>query len=206
MRAAVLGALALLAVTAAAPPATADDAPAVATAFALCRDADFLPADDKDAQRVFLESGVTLAEEAVAARPKDPRAQLALSCLLGKHLLVSGISWRVFQRLNRLRTVIDTALRLAPGDPDAMVAKAELLHQLPGALGGDLVESERLFRLALEKTPEHVQARIHLGEILAERGHADASHAASRALVLAERDGTPREKSAAAALYRRCAQ
>jgi len=81
----MLGAAAIAAV------AVADDSSPVVQALALCRDADFLPANDKDKQRVFLESGITLAEDAVAAHPDDPKAQIALSCILGKQLEVSGI-------------------------------------------------------------------------------------------------------------------
>lgn len=177
-----------------------EDASPVATALALCRDADSLPADDKDAQRIFLDSGVAVAEAAVAAHPNDPQAELALSCLLGKQLQVSGLSWRSLQRLNRLRSVVDTALRLAPNDPDALAAKGELLHQLPSALGGDVQEAERLLRLALAKNPRHLQARLYLAHLLAERRDAEARGEASTALSLAEHDGTPRELADARAL------
>lgn len=193
-------ALVLFAVARAAPGAGIEDASPVATALALCRDADSLPADDKDAQRIFLDSGVAVAEAAVAAHPDDPHAQLALSCLLGKQLQVSGLSWRCLQRLNRLRSVVDTAVRLAPNDPDALAAKGELLHQLPGALGGDVHEAERLLRLALEKNPHHLQARLYLAHLLAERRDAEARREASSALALAEHDGTPRELADARAL------
>lgn len=179
----------------------AGDEASVAAALALCRDADSLPAEDKDAQRLFLESGIEVAEKAAAAHPDDPKAQLALSCLLGKQLEISGISWRSFQRLSRLKTVIDTALRLAPDDPDALVAKGEMLHQLPCALGGDVHEAEQLLRLAIAKNPDHVRARLSLAHLLAERHDAEARREASVALSLAERDGTPREKSDARVLY-----
>jgi hypothetical protein len=193
--------LALLAATAAAAGGGSSDGSSVATALALCRDADFLPPDDKDAQRVFLESGMAIADDCAARHPDDPKAQLALSCILGKQLVVSGISWRSLQRLRRLQAVIDTALRLAPDDPDALVAKGEMLHQIPGALGGDDAEAERLFRRAVAQTGEHVRARIYLAQVLAERREAGAREEATVALTLAQRDGTPRELADARALF-----
>lgn len=202
----VLGTLALLAMTTRAVGAGPADASSVAAALALCRDADFLPADDKDAQRLFLESGMAIADEVVTHHPEDPKAQIALSCILGKQLDVSGISWRSLQRLNRLRTVIDTAMRLAPEDPDALVAKGELLHQLPGALGGDAREAERLMRHAIARNAEHVRARIYLAQMLAERRDDHARGEATIALALAERDGTPRELMDARALFGACAR
>ena len=179
----------------------ADDGNMVATAIAYCRDADALPADDKDGQRLLLESGIPVAEEAVAAHPDDPKAQLALSCILGKQLQVSGVSWRVLQRVNRVKTVIDTALRLAPDDPDVLVAKGELLHQLPCMLGGDLHESEQLLRLAIAKDPDHLRARLYLARLLAERHDVAARREAEVAVSLALRSGTAREIAEARALY-----
>ena len=203
MRRPLLFALALLGVATVHAEVAADDRSAIAAALALCRDADFLPADDKDAQRLFLASGMAVAEEAVAARPNDAKAYIALSCLLGKQLEVSGISWRSIQGLNRLKDVIDTALRLAPDDPDALVAKGEMMHQLPSMLGGDVHEAEQLLRLAVAKNPEHLHARIHLAQLLAERHDAEARHEASVALSLAQQGGTPREMADARAVFGR---
>ena len=179
----------------------ADDGDTVATALAFCRDADALSPDDKDGQRLLLESGIAVAEEAVAAHPDDPKAQLALSCILGKQLAVSGVSWRVLQRVNRVKGVIDTALRLAPDDPDVLVAKGELLHQLPCMLGGDLHEAEQLLRLALAKNPDHLRARLYLAHLLAERHDVAARREAEVAFSLAQRSGTPRELADARSLY-----
>ena len=193
----------VLGVGTSAPVVATDDGASVAAALALCRDADALPADDKDAQRLFLESGIEVAEKAAAAHPDDVKAQLALSCLLGKQLEISGLSWRSFQRLARLKVVVDTALRLAPDDPDALVAKGEMLHQLPCALGGDVHEAEQLLRLAIARDPDHVRARLSLAHLLAERHDREARREASVALQLAERGGTAREKSDARLLYGR---
>ena len=201
MRTATPCALAFLVILCVASPAAGDDQSRIAAALALCRDADFLPADDKDAQRVFLTSGMAVAEEAVAAQPNDAKAYIAMSCILGKQLEVSGISWRSIQGLNRLKGVIDKALELAPEDPDALVAKGEMIHQLPSMLGGDLHEAEQLLRLAIAKNPEHLRARIHLAQLLAERHDADARREASVALSLAQQGGTPREIADARAIY-----
>jgi tetratricopeptide (TPR) repeat protein len=193
--------VAVLAAVASSPGARADDPPPIAEALARCREVDSLPAGDKLAQLAILERGVALAEAAVAANPNDARAQLALGCNLGKQLDLAGISWRSLSRLNRLKAVIETAARLAPDDPDALVAKGELLHRVPSVLGGDVKEAEQYFRRALAAQPEHALARLYLAHLLADRDDPDARREAALAYALMQQTGTPRQQADAWQLF-----
>ena len=173
--------------------AAAAEAPSAALAIKICQQADDLPEGDKLGQLTILDRGAKVAEAAVAAHPEDAHTHLALSCNLGKQLALAGISWRSLQRLNRLKDVIDTAYRLAPDDPDVLVARGELLRRTPGVLGGDVVEAERCFRRALAKDGEHLQGHLCLAHLLADRGDPDAHREAMLALSLARQSGTPRQ-------------
>lgn len=178
------------------------EAPSATLALKVCQQADDLPEDDKLGQLAVLDRGVKLAEASVAAHPDDARAQLALSCNLGKELELAGLSWRSLQRLNRLKAVIDTAYHLAPDDPDVIVAKGELLRRTPSVLGGDVHEAELDFRRALSKDREHLQGHLALAHLLADRDDPDASREVALALSLAKAHGTPRQIADAQALAR----
>ena len=100
--------------------------------------------------------------------------------------------------MRRLRREIDRTLELAPDWSDALVGKGSFLLELPGFLGGDRDDAERLLRAALRVDPDFIEAHLALGRALDVR-HAreDARAEARRALALAERDGNG-EKAAEA--------
>lgn len=204
MRSAVAGVCMVVVVLAGPARPRAADAPDVAAAFAICREADSLPPDDKLAQLSLLNRGVQIAETAVAARPTDVRAHLALCCTFGKAVEAAGLSWRSLQRLNRLKSIIETAGTLAPDDPDVWVAKAEMLRRVPPLLGGDVGQAEQLFRRALARNPDHLEARIGLAHILVDRNDPEARRVIALAYAHAQQSGTPREQADAAALYAKC--
>jgi tetratricopeptide (TPR) repeat protein len=161
-------------------------------------------ADDPSAEKLkrleWLARGVALAERAIAAEPNSARAHFASFCNLAKQVELSGLSWRSLQRLQRLKQAIDTTLRLAPSDPDALVAKGELLRRLPRMLGGDESRAETYLRRALDHSPGHVAGRLFLARLLVEREAADALAEVTRAVEVAERAGSPADRAAARTL------
>lgn len=150
---------ALLWALAAPSHAVPDGSPQAREAYTLCRAAERVaPAD----RLPMLDRGLRLAEAALAADAADAQAHFALFCTLGRRLLVTGFSLlRPLAALRALRE-LDTAVRLAPDDPDVLAAKGAVLLELPGILGGDAREGERWLRRALARDPGHCAARAYL--------------------------------------------
>ena len=184
------------------PQARGDDrsGPLATAAIAICQRVEAMPERDRSAAIGQLEEGVGMGEAAVAADEHDAHAHLALFCNLGKQIELSGLSWRIFDRLRRARAEIDRAHELAPADPDVLCAKGELLRRLPSALGGDKATGLVLIRRAVEIAPNHVAARLFLAHAMADDGAPDARKCVREALDVAERSGAERERSEARAL------
>jgi hypothetical protein len=202
MRAGIANVVMACVIAALAPQAGADDRsrPLATSAIAVCQRIEAMPERDRSAGIAQLEEGVRIGEAAVAADEHDPRAHLALFCNLGKQLELSGLSWRIFDRLHRARAEIDRAHELAPADPDILVAKGELLRRLPSPLGGDKAVGLVLIRRAVEVAPDHVAARLFLAHAMAEEGAPEARKCVREAIAVAERSGAERERSEARAL------
>jgi hypothetical protein len=157
-------------------------------ALAVCEQAG--RATDTAGKRRLLARGLALAEAAVAADETDAKAHFAVFCNLGKDLRTRGIGVTSVVGVRRLRREIDRTVELAPDYADALVGKGSLLIDLPGVMGGDDAEGEKLIRAALRIDPDFVEARLALARALAARGARDEARAeAARALALAEQDG-----------------
>jgi len=115
----------------------------------------------------------------------------------GRQLQIAGLSWRSFDRLQRLHREINRAAALAPDDPDVLVARGELLCQIPRPLGGNRALGEKLFERALELKPDHVAGRLYLAKAIAARHAPDARARAYEALAVAKKAGAVREQSEA---------
>lgn len=144
--------------------------------------------------------GVHEAEAVVAAEPDNGRAHLALFCNLAKQCELSGLSWRVFDRLQRAKAVIERAHRLAPKDPDVLVAHGSFLRHIPSVVGGDRAAGLALLRQAVAVAPDHVGARLALARALVEDGAPDARAMVYEALALAKKLHATNEQADAAQL------
>jgi len=171
-----------LSVAAAARPARGEElvlardgsgSPDARRAVTLCLDS--ANAEDAAQRTDLLARALEGAERAVAAEPDDAKAHFALFCSLGRMLETDGASVAGLVQLGRLKRTIDRALALAPGFVDAMTAKGALLVRLPGILGGDADEGERLLRHALALAPGHAHARLELAKALDGKGDRQAA-------------------------------
>jgi tetratricopeptide (TPR) repeat protein len=149
-------------------------------------------------RRANLKRGLALAEEAVAADERDAKAHFAVFCNLGNDLKLRGVAVSSLFAVRRLRREIDRTLELAPDFADALVGKGEFLLELPGVMGGDAEEAERLLRAAVKVDPDFIEAHLGLGRALAARGARDAARAEAR-LALAEAERVPDPAKVAAA-------
>ena len=146
---------------------------ATSEALALCDEADRVSVAERSA---VLERGVARAEEAVRTDPADAVAHFAVFCTLGKRLQMNWGGGGVFaalREIGRVRQEIDIALSLAPDYPAALAAKGEMLIELPGLLGGDAEEGERLLRRAAAIDPGDRRIRVMLAEAVKIVGEGD---------------------------------
>jgi len=149
-------------------------------------------------RRANLKRGLALAEEAVVADERDAKAHFAVFCNLGNDLKLRGVAVSSLFAVRRLRREVDRTLELAPDYADALVGKGEFLLELPGVMGGDPAEAERLLRAAVKVDPDFIEAHLGLGRALAARGARDAARAEAR-LALAEAERVPDPAKVAAA-------
>ena len=132
-------------------------------ALVRCREADRLAGEERE-QR--LQEGIGLAEQAVTLDDADAAAHFALFCTLGKRLRDASLGAAMLMDVRRIRHEIDRAIELAPFDPELWAAKGAMLLTLPGFLGGDRTEAQRLLVRAFVADPDNRAARVYLEEAL----------------------------------------
>lgn len=161
----------LVGVLAGAARAVPTGQPAALDALALCRAAERL---EGAARRQSLERGLALARAAVAADDGDAAAHFAAFCTLGRLVQIRGLDpWRPFEAFRALDE-LETAVRLAPDDPDVMAAKGATLLLLPRLLGGDPGEGRAWLRRALARDPHHCAAGVYLAAAESDAAGGDA--------------------------------
>jgi tetratricopeptide (TPR) repeat protein len=189
----------LLAVAPAAVGQTVPGGAAAEEALDLCLAVERASGEERIA---LVERGLALAEAAVAADDNDARAHLALFCTLGRQVELHPLGLGSLTSIRRVRREADRALELAPRSVEALTGKGSLLAELPGFLGGDLEEAERLLRRAIALDRGAARAHLALARVLAARDARDeAREAAKQALAAAAtRPGSLDGKNAEALL------
>ncbi|UVT15807.1 MAG: hypothetical protein H8K04_18730 [Nitrospira sp.] len=145
-------------------------------------------AEEREVRLAHFQRGQALGEQAVAADEQYPDAHFSLFCNLGELLRVDGESLTSVFGLRRMMKELDRTLELAPHHIDARSAKGTLLVKLPGILGGDSKEGERLLQQVVDQAPKAVNARLALAKVRCEHGHhQEAVTLASDALAIAQK-------------------
>lgn len=145
-------------------------------------------AKDRDSRLAHFQQGQRMGEQAVAADEGSADAHFALFCNLGELLRIDGETLTSLFGLRRMMKELDRTLEIAPTHLEALSAKGTLLVKLPGLLGGDVKEGERLLQQVIHQAPQAVNARLALAKVRCERGrHDEAAVLASTALVIAEK-------------------
>ena len=145
-------------------------------------------AKDRDSRVAHYQQGQRLGEQAVAADEGSADAHFALFCNLGELLRIDGETLTSLFGLRRMMKELDRTLEIAPTHLEALSAKGTLLVKLPGLLGGDVKEGERLLQQVIDQAPQAVNARLALARVRCERGrHDEAATLASTALVIAQK-------------------
>ena len=145
-------------------------------------------ATDRATRLAHFQLGQNLGERAVAADENSADAHFGLFCNLGELLRIDGESLTSIFGLRRMMKELDRTLELLPDHMEALSAKGTLLVKLPGILGGDSQEGERLLQQVIQQAPKAVNARLALARVRCERGqHDEAAALASTALVIAQK-------------------
>ncbi len=124
-------------------------------------------ASDREKQRYF-ERGIEMGQRAVAQQPAGVEGHFWLAANYGGLSEIRGI-WQAFQMVKRVRTEMETALRLQPDyeDGSAYRALGEIARQLPGVLGGNLQRAIAYFEQGLRVAPRTWDSSsLWLGRIL----------------------------------------
>ena len=132
-------------------------------------------ASDREKQRYF-ERGIEMGQRAVAQQPAGVEGHFWLAANYGGLSEIRGI-WQAFQMVKRVRTEMETALRLQPDyeDGSAYRALGEIARQLPGVLGGNLQRAIAYFEQGLRVAPQNMGLKLALARAYLEAGQREAS-------------------------------
>ena len=132
-------------------------------------------ASDREKQRYF-ERGIEMGQRAVAQQPAGVEGHFWLAANYGGLSEIRGI-WQAFQMVKRVRTEMETALRLQPDyeDGSAYRALGEIARQLPGVLGGNLKRAIAYFEQGLRVAPQNMGLKLALARAYLEASQREAS-------------------------------
>jgi tetratricopeptide (TPR) repeat protein len=135
------------------------------------------------------DSGIGLAEQAIARDPSVADGHYALFVNLGRKAERTGVAAQTM-KISRLKKLLDKTLELDPRHADAWEAKGEMLIRLPRLFGGSEIEGERALRHSAELDPKWAKPPLRLAELDWKKGRVDQARAeAERARDLARASG-----------------
>ena len=135
------------------------------------------------------DSGIGLAEQAIARDPSVADGHYALFVNLGRKAERTGVASQTM-KISRLKKLLDKTLELDPRHAHAREAKGEMLMRLPRLFGGSEAEGERALRRSAELAPKWAKPPLRLAELDWKKGRVDQARAeAERARDLARTSG-----------------
>jgi tetratricopeptide (TPR) repeat protein len=140
-------------------------------------------ASDREKQRYF-ESGIEMGQRAVAQQPSSAEGHFWLGANYGGLSEIRSI-WQALQMVKKVRTEMETALRLQPEyeDGNAYRALGEIARQLPGVLGGNLKRAIAYFEQGLHVAPHNMALKFALARAYLEAGQREASQRLVREIL-----------------------
>ena len=132
-------------------------------------------ASEREKQRYF-EHGIEMGQLAVAQQPSSAEGHFWLGANYGGLSAIQGI-WHALQMVKKVRSEMETALRLQPEyeDGNAYRALGEIARQLPGVLGGNLKRAIVYFEQGLRVAPQSMELKLALAKAYLEAGQRQAS-------------------------------
>jgi len=139
------------------------------------------------------DSGIGLAEQAIARDPSVADGHYALFVNLGRKAERTGVAAQTM-KISRLKKLLDKTLELDPRHAHAWEAKGEMLMRLPRLFGGSEAEGELALRRSAELAPKWAKPPLRLAELDWKKGRVDQARAeAERARDLAGDAAQPDE-------------
>jgi tetratricopeptide (TPR) repeat protein len=138
---------------------------------------------DRGGVKRAAESGIAVAERAVALQPKTAENYRLLGTLYGQIVPVNVLAGLSYGK--KAQDAIAKALELDPKSSRAYVSRGVGNYYLPSGFGGGVEPAIRDFNKAIELDPKSDEARLWLGMALRKAGkNADARKAFAKALEL----------------------
>jgi tetratricopeptide (TPR) repeat protein len=131
-------------------------------------------ASEREKQRYF-EHGIEMGQRAVAQQPSSAEGHFWLGANYGGLSEIQGI-WHALQMVKKVRSEMETALRLQPEyeDGNAYRALGEIARQLPGVLGGNMKRAITYFEQGSRVAPQNMAIKLALARAYLEAGQREA--------------------------------
>src|SRR5712691_8912601 len=132
-------------------------------------------ASDSEKQR-YCERGIETGQRAVAQQPTGVEGHFWLGANYGGLSEIQGI-WQAFQMVKKIRTEMETVLRLQADyeNGSAYLALGEIARQVPGVLGGSLKRAIVYLEQGLRVAPQNMAMKLALAKAYREAGQREAS-------------------------------
>jgi len=127
-------------------------------------------------QQHYFERGIEMGQRAVGEQPAGVEGHFWLAANYGGLSEIQGI-WQALHMVKRVRTEMETVLRLQPDyeDGSAYRALGEIARQLPRVLGGNLKRAIAYFEQGLRVAPQNMGLKLALAKAYIEAGQHETS-------------------------------
>jgi tetratricopeptide (TPR) repeat protein len=116
--------------------------------------------------------GVEYGRRAVKVNPDGKEGHFYYMANIGAIAQIRGTLQSVW-KFRKIKRQMDRALEIDPNYPPALLARAQLLMEMPGFFGGDKQEALRLCARVVRLDPDHLPTYIAIAKILASEGRYD---------------------------------
>ncbi len=130
--------------------------------------------DDRKKKMALWDKGLAYGRRAMAVNPAGREGHFYYMANLGTRARLRGLG-AIILKVSELKKEMDKALELDPNYPQALVARAQFLAQLPKIFGNREEEILALYHRALQSNPRFVVVYYYLAEIDAKHKRYDAA-------------------------------
>lgn len=145
-----------------------------------------LKEDQVRQKRAAWQRGLELGRQAVEANPDGKEGHFYYMANMGALVQSKGMLNSLW-RFRKIKKEMDRTLELAPDWPPILLARAQLLMEMPGIFGGDRQEAMKLCQRVVELDPDHLPTYVTLARLLADEGRYDEAIACLNRVLLCEK-------------------